>query len=272
MNNTESAASSDTSNIVLFTIAFSLLQTQDPAEDLYSPQEAALVGPAPLVAVEARLNSQEALLVSVASPLIFPRAGQISHLDKTLQEAPRLLYPTHLDQTRASSLVGAHLHHRSLEDPGLARLPDLHLLVFHQGGTDLSLPHQEAPQLDQDQDSLHLLLHPQTAADLPYHRLLEGGLPFLTTDPHHHQLLWEVIGHLCPATCPLLLPPLSTPNLLPLSLPLLPLVPQLVGVRPLSRRADRALLLSHPPRPEGTTTASLVCPKGTAHSTGTGKV
>ncbi len=225
------------------------------------------MGPVPSVAVEARLNSQEPLLVSVATSLIFPRAGQISHPDKTLQEAHRLLYPTRLDHTRASSLVGAHLHHRSLEDPGPARLPDLHLLVFHQGGTDLSLPHQEAPRQGQDQDSLHLLLHPQTAADHPYRLLLEGGLHFLTTDPHPLQLLWEVIGHLCPAMCPLL-HPLSTPNL-PLFLPPLPLVPQLVGVRPLSRRADRALLLSHPARLEGTTTASLVCPKGTAHSTGT---
>lgn len=227
--------------------------TQDPAEDPCFPQEVALVVPPPLVGVEAQLghlNSQEPLLVGVATSLIFQRAGRISHPDKTLQEARLLLYPAHLDPTRASSLVAGFLRH-SLEDPGPARLLDLHLLVFHQGGTE---------------DSLHLLLLlPQTAADLPYHPLLEGGLHFPTTDPHLH--LWVVIAHLCPAMCPLLLPP-STPSLPPRSLPPPPpLVPQSVGVRPLSRRADRAPLLSRPPRLEGTTTAPLVCPKGTCHST-----
>lgn len=221
------------------------------------------MGPLPLVAVEARLNSQEPLLVHVAMSLIFRGAGPIP--DKTLQP-PHLPYPTHLDQTRTSTLVGAHLHHHSLEDTGPALLPHLHLLVFHQGGTDLSLLCLEAPRLGKDQDFLHLLIHHQTAADHPFPPLLEGGLHFLTTDPHHHQLLWEVIGHLCPAMFPLLLP-LSTPNHPPLPLGL-----QLVGVRPLSRRADRALHLSHPPRLEETTTTSLVCPKGTAHSTGTGYV
>lgn len=255
---------------VNFTVALSLLQTQDPAGDLCFPQEAALVGPPPLVAVEASINSQEPLLVSVATFLIFPRAGPISHPDKTLQEGPLLPYPTHLDLTRASSLVGAHLHRHSLEDPGQARLLDLLLLMFHRGGTDLSLPRQEAPQLGRDRDFLHLLIHPQTTADLPYRPLLGGGLHFLTTDPHLHQLLWEVIGHLCPVMCPLLLP-LSTPNP-PLPLPPLLLVPQLVGVHPLSRRAGRALLLSHPPRLEETTTAPHVCPKGTAHSTATGQL
>lgn len=262
-------ASSNPSNIVHFIIAFSLLQTQDPAEDPCSPQEAALVGPPPTVGVEAPLallNSLEPLLVSVATPLIFQRAGQISHPDKTLLEAPLPLYPTHLDQTRASTLVGAHLCRHFLEDPGPAHLPDLHLLVFHQGGTDFFLPHQEAPQLGQDQDSLHPLLHLQTTADLPYHPLREGGLRFLTTDPLLHQLLWEVIGHQCPAMCLLLLL-LSTPSLPPLSLPPLPLVPQLGGVHPLSRRADRAPLLSHPPQLEGKTTVLLVCLKGTCHST-----
>lgn len=241
--------------------------TQDRAVDLCSPPEVVLVGQPPLVAVvvEARLNSQEPLLVLVAAHLIFPRADPISHPDRTLQEAPLPRYPTHLDQTKVSTLVGGHLLRHSLEDPGPARLLDLHLLVFHQDGTDLSLPHQEAPQLGQEQASLHLLIHPQTTADHPYRPLLGGGLHFLMTGPHRHQLLLEVIGHPCPVMCPLFLP-LSTLNPL-LSLPPLPLGPQLEGGHPLSHRVDRAPLLSHPPQLEGMTTAPRDCPRGTAHST-----
>lgn len=226
------------------------------------------MAPAPSVEVEAplaHLNSREPLLVSVAMSLIFPRGARISQ-DKTLQEAPLLPYPTHLDQTRASCLVGAHRRRHSPEDPDPAMLLlDLHLLVFHQGGTGLSPHRQEALPLAHERASPGLLLHPQTAADLLYRQLLEGGPHFLTTGLHHHQLLWEVIGHLCPAMFPLLLP-LSTPNRLPLSLPPL-LVPPLVGVRRLSHRADRALLLSHPPQLEGMITTSLVFLKGTAHLT-----
>lgn len=234
--------------------------TPDPAEDPCFHQEAAPVRPAPLVAVEAHLNSQEALLVAVGVPLIFPRAAQISQPNKTLQVAPLLPYPTHLDQTRASILVeDHHLLRRSPEDPGTARLPHRHL---RQGGTDISLPLQGAPPRVQDQDSLRPLLHPRTTADPPFRLLPEGGLHFLTTGLHHHRLPWEVIGHPCPAMCPLLLRR-ATPNPL-LSLPL---GPRLVEVLPLSRRADRGLLLSHPPRLEETTTAPPVCPKGTAHST-----
>lgn len=239
--------------------------------DLCSPPEVALVGQPPLaVVVEVHLNSQEPLLVFVAAHLIFQRAGPISHPDKTLQEAPLPRYPTHHDQTKVSTLAGGRLLRRSPEDPGPARLLDLHLLVFHQDGTDLSLPHQEAPQLGRDQASLHLLIHPQTTADHPYRPLLGGGLRFPMTGPHRHQLLGEVIDHPCPVMCPLFLP-LSTPNL-PLSLPPLPLGPQLEGGRPLSHQVDRAPHLSHTPQLEGTTTAPHVCPRGTAHSTGTNEV
>lgn len=215
------------------------------------------------VVVEAHLNSQEPPLARVATSLIFQRVGPIP--DKTLQEAPHLPYPTPLDQT---ILVVACLHHHSPEGTGPAHLLHLHLLVSHQGGTGLSLRRR----LGQDQDFLHLLTHHRTTADLPFHYLLVGGLHFPMTDPRHRRLLWEVTGHLCSAMCPLLLLPLSTPNRPPPCHPLLPLGPQLVGVRPLYRRADRALLLSHPPRLEETTTVPLDSLKGTAHSTGTSKV
>lgn len=247
-------------------VSFLLFQTRDPAEDQCSPQEAAHPGPLPLVVVEARLNSQELLVVHVAASPISPRDGRVSPPDKTLQEDLHLLYPTHLGQTRASSLVGAH-RRRHLEDRDPAQ-PQLHLLVFLQGGTDLSLHHQEVHLVvGQDQDSSHLLLHPQTTADLHFHPLLEGGLLFPTTDLRHHP--WEVIVLLCPAMCLLLLP-LSTPNLLPLFLPPLPLGPHLAVAEapPLSRQVDRALLPFHPSQLEVTTTAPLVCPRGTARSTG----
>lgn len=230
----------------------------------------AVEAPAPLVAVEAHLNSQEVHLV-VVMPLIFPRAAQVSQ-DKTLQVAP-LPCPTHLDQPRASSLVEAHHRHRSLEDPDPAMLLQLYLLVFHQGGMDLSLhrqeaPHlgHEAPHLGHEQASPGLLLHPPTAVDLLSRQLLEGGPHFLMTGLHHHQLLWAVIDHLCPVISPLLLLLLSTPNRPPLSLP--PLVLPLVEVHHLSHQADRDLLLSHPARLEVMITALLVYPKGTAHLTG----
>lgn len=252
-------------NIVHFMISFFILQTQDPLEHLCSPQEAALVALARLVVVEAHLNSQEGHLVVVV-PLIFPRAAQVSHQDKTLQEAP-LLCPTHHDQSRTSHLVEAHRHHHFLEDPDPVMLLQLHLLVFHQGGMDLSLRHQEAPHLDHDQACLGLPLHPPTAADLLYRQHLEGGPHFLMTGLHLH--LWVVIDHLCPVIFPLLLL-LSTPNHLHLSLP--PLVLLLVEGHHLSHQADRAPLLSRPAQLEGMITALLVYPKGTAHLTGTGKI
>lgn len=199
--------------------------------------------------------------------LIFPKAAQVFHPDKTPQEGALLLCPTPLDPQPASSLVQARLPHHSLEDLDPAMPPYHHHLAVRQGDTELSLPHQEAPRQGLDQASPRLLLHPQIAADRPYHQLQEEGPRFPTTDRRHPQPPGVVIGHLCPATCPHL-PPLSTPNLLPLFLPPHPLVLQLEVVHHLSHLDDQGLLLYRPARLEGTTTTHLVCPKGTARSTG----
>lgn len=205
--------------------------------------------------VEARQNSQELLPVTVGTLLIFQRVGHLP--DKTTTALPHLPYPTHLDPTRASSLVVAHLNH-PFREGGPALI--LHLPAFHLGGTDLYLPHLEV--LDRDQVFPHLPIHLQAAAGPLFPPLQEGDLRSLTTDPHHHRLPPAVIGHLCPVICLLLHPP-STPNHLP---PLL-LGRHLVGGHLLSHQADQALRLFRPRRLEVTTTVPLVCPKGTAHST-----
>ncbi|MEQ2180875.1 hypothetical protein GOODEAATRI_005801 [Goodea atripinnis] len=242
---------------------------RDNVEDLFSLQEPVLVDPALLVAVAVHLdhlNCQGSLLFLAAEPPMSRKAVPISHPDKTLQEDPHRPYPEH---PRASHLVGAPLHHHSLEDQGPVTPTHLCHPVFHQGGMDLfrPLPHQGAPQPGPDQVSLQPLLHhhPQTATDLPYLQLQEGGLHFLTTDRHHHQLLLEVIDRQCPATCPLL-PHLSTPNLHPCRPQVT--VPQLVGGCPLSRRDDWAFLLSRLAREEGRSKTHLACPRGTAPLTG----
>lgn len=211
-------------------------------------------------ALPAHLNFQEPLLVAVAVPLIFPRAAQVFHPGKTLQEVLLLLCPTHLDLL--SHLVGAQLHHHSLQDPGQA-MPLYHQ-AFRQEGTDLSLRHQEAPHQALDQASLPLL-HPQTAVDLPYLLLQEGGPHFLMTDRRRHPPLWEVTGHPCRVTCPLL-PLHSTPNLLPLLLLHHPLVPHLVGAHLLFHQDVQDLLPYLPPQQEAMT-PHLVFPKETARST-----
>lgn len=202
----------------LMTFPVSPLQTQHPAEDPCSPQGADLVDLPPLVEV-VHPNCQELLLVVEATHLIFQRAVQVIHPGKKLQEARLLLFPTHRDQLRAFSHVGAQLPRLFLQDPGPPQPVDLHLLAFHQGGMEPSHLHQGAPRWDQNQDFLHLLLHPLTAADPLCHLLLEGDLHFLMTDPHLHQPLLEVIDHLCPVTFLLLPLPLSTQSLLPQSLP-----------------------------------------------------
>lgn len=237
--------------------------TQDLVADPFSHQEAVHVGPLlseVVAALPVHLNSQVFLVVPVTMPPIFPRAALIFHPDKTLQEEPLPLYQTHLDQTRTSSLVGVHL--RSLQHPDLA-LPVHHfLLVYPQRGTDPYLLRQETPHLGLDQVYLHPFLRPRTAADLPYLQLQEEDLRFLMNGPRHRQLPLEAIGHLCPATCPRLPPPLT-----PSHLPLLT-VPQSVGVHHLCHRDDQALHPSHPARQlEGKTTAHLAYPRGTAPST-----
>lgn len=217
------------------------------------------MGPPHFLVVEAHLNSQELLPVTVGTLLIFQRVGHLP--DKTATALPHLPYPTHLDPTRTSSLVVAHLNH-PFREGGPALI--LHLPAFHLGGTDLYLPHLEVLRLDTDQVFLHLPIHLQAAAGPLFPPLQEGDLRSPTTDPHHHRLLPAVIGHLCPVICPLLHPQ-STPSHLP---PLL-LDRHLVGGLLLSHQADLALRLSRPPRLEVTTTVLLVCPKGTAHSTST---
>lgn len=268
---------------------FVLCQTRDPAEDPFSHLEAdpvaqallvvvvqallVVVAQALLVVVEAlaaaHLDFQEPLLVAVAVPLIFPRAAQVFHPGKTLQEVLLLPYPTHLDLLSPSRLVGAHLHHHSPQDQG--RAMDLHLdhQAFHQGGTALFLRHQEVPHQALDQASPRLLLHLQIAADLPYRLLQEGGPLFLMIDRHHHLPL-EDTGHPYHVTCHLLLLQ-STPNLLRLLLLPHLLVPHLVGAHLLFRQDVQGLLPYLPPQEE-VMTPHLVYPKETARSTGTDKV
>lgn len=213
-----------------------------------------------------RPNSQGPPLAAVATSPIFPRAGRVSRPDKTLQEAPRRC-PTRLDPARASSPVGGFLRQPSPGDPGRPRLLDLRLLVFRRAGRDF--PHQAAPQLGPDRDFLHPFLHPRTAADPPSLQLPpEGGPRSPTTGPRRRP--WEATGRLCPATCPPLLLPPATPSLLHPSRPPLPSVPRPEGARPPYRLADRAPLLSRPPRLAVTTTTPPACPRGTCRSAGSG--
>lgn len=237
----------------------SFRQTQHPAELLCSPQEAALVLPHPLVVV-AHLNSLEPLPVPVAVSLTSPEAGPI--LDKTLQEVLPRPYPAHLDHTTVFSLKEAQVHHLSLDGP--AHL--LHRLVFHQGGTGLSRPPQEATRPVPGQGLLQFLLRQcQTADALPFHPLPEGSRSFLMIDRHCRRFLREVTGLLRTVTPPLF-PLLSTPNLYHPHLPL-HLGPYLVDHLRF-HQDGRDLLPYRPSRLEPMITASLVCRRGTVRSTG----
>lgn len=218
------------------------------------------MGPLPLVAVEAHLNSPEPLTVPVAVSMTSLNPGPM--LDKTLREVLPHPYPTHLDPTIAPSLPEPQLHQCSLDGP--AHL--LHLLVFHQGDMGLSRPHLEATHPLPGQGFLQLMLHYcQTADDRPSHPLPEGSRSFPMTDPHSHRSLREVTGQLRAMTPPLL-PLLSAPNL---RLPHHPLHldPYLVGHH-LFHRDDRDLLLYRPSPLEPMITASHVYRRGTVRSTG----
>lgn len=245
--------------IVTSVIFAVLLQTlHRPVEDLRSPLGADPVAPPPRLAAAAPRSCPDLPRVTVGPLPISQRAGPVP--GRTAWGGPRPS-PTHLDPPRAARSPEAPPRHRG--DPTSTRpLP-----ASRRGGTAPCPPLLEAPRPATGRASPRLpTTLPAAAAATPCPPPREGGPRCRRTAPHRRPPLLAATGR--PGTCPPRRPP-STPSRRPPRPPHPPPDPHPAGGRPPSRQADRDRPPSRPLRLEATTTATRVCPRGTAPSTGT---
>lgn len=234
-----------------------LLQTLHlPAEDLRSLSGAEPVAPPHLLAAAALQSCLDLLRVTGGTPPTFQKAGPVQGQTPWggLRQSP-----THPGPPRAARSPEARPLHQG--DPALA--PPLP--ASRPGGMAHCPPPPGA--LLQDPASPQLPRHLRVAVAVPpCPPPREGDHPSRTTALRRHPALPEVTGR--PGTYPPLRLP-STPSRHPPRPPPPLLDPHPAVGRPPSRQADQDRPLSRPLWLEATTTASHVCPKGTAHSTGT---